>query len=83
LHRNELWGEHIRETNVLRLRTSLLERIERGEDYGFLFDTTVEHELVHYFDFVNNNNQYPGEEGEDYEEWVYGAYPAVLINMKK
>jgi RHS repeat-associated protein len=77
------YGSYNRETKILRLRTSLLERIERGEKFEFLFDTTVEHELVHYFDDVNNNNRYPGEEGEAYEEWVYGAYPAVLSKMKK
>jgi RHS repeat-associated protein len=74
-------GSYNRATKTITLDEKLVKRFERGEEVEFLFDTTVEHELVHYFDDVNNQNRYPGEEGQDYERGVYGTYPAVLNRM--
>jgi hypothetical protein len=74
----EDYGAYNLETKTIKLDKKLVERLERGEAVGFTFDTTVEHELVHYFEHVNHGNQYPGEEGQAYEDYVYGSYPAML-----
>jgi RHS repeat-associated protein len=75
---NRSVGGYNPENNTIYIQSIVLDRFESGQaNVGVLFITT-EHELTHYFEYKNNHNRYPGEEGEDYERCAYGHFPAEL-----
>jgi RHS repeat-associated protein len=70
-----------KETLRITIDENLLKRIDAGEkQFVLLLKSSGEHELVHYFDYLLNNDQYPGEEGNDYDRFVYGCSPAILCH---
>ena len=59
-------------SQTLEIDVDLLKQYEQGKISNRLLDATIEHELTHYFD-DQDGVQYPGEEGNLYEIYVYGA----------
>jgi RHS repeat-associated protein len=51
------------------LDSNYLSDYEKGLVSGEHFDTTIEHELVHYFEYKNNYNTSDTEEGYQYENY--------------
>ncbi len=59
-------------SNEIRISEKLLSDYEAGNASTKLLDATFEHELVHFFD-DQDGADFPGEEGELYEQSVYGC----------
>lgn len=58
---------------VLEIDEALFMRFESGRLDGAALDAVVEHELVHWGDWLFNNDKFNGEEGHEYERYVYGG----------
>lgn len=66
------YGSYKEGSGTIKLDTVMLGQFEKGLISTRLFDATIEHELVHYFDEMDGRD-FGGEEGELYEVYVYGA----------
>ncbi len=68
----KVYGEFRKERDPTKifLNTEMLKIYETGQRSGRGLDDTVEHELVHLFNFESPGD-YPGEEGNLYDKSVY------------
>ncbi len=68
-------GSYAPGSGEIFIHETYFDRFESGDRSPELLqklERTLEHELVHFSEYFWNKNQYKGEEGWSYEEYVYG-----------
>jgi RHS repeat-associated protein len=66
------YGSYKQGSTTIDINLGLFVDFESGKDVSAVLDATIEHELVHYFEYFLNYNRTTFEEGIAYERFVYG-----------